>query len=142
MKKHGTAAAPDHGAEVVIEHDHDVVEMVFAPQVFVAGRKRQPYRPIVARMIGVVAPAHVSGKWHDREKGCGGRHAIRPKKDFLECEMADGRRPVPLALARLRPRSSQRACKCSIPETENALVPMAGSGPDGQGESGQILEEH
>ncbi len=63
MKKNGAAAPPSPRRKIIIEHDHDVVEVIVAPQIFVRSPERRHNRAIIHRAVRVIAPAFALSNW-------------------------------------------------------------------------------
>jgi hypothetical protein len=56
MQKYRTAAAGDPGAGVVGELDHQVIEVILAPEPIASFIGRPAEGPVVAAIRGVLAP--------------------------------------------------------------------------------------
>ncbi len=63
MQEDGAAGAASRAQKIVVEDDHDIVEMVGPPETLVARPKRQTHFPVVEPMGGVVAPAGIGPEW-------------------------------------------------------------------------------
>jgi hypothetical protein len=57
MQEDRTAHTAPPRTDVPVEHEPEIVEHIVSDEVFVAGRERQPHRPVVSRVAGRVAPS-------------------------------------------------------------------------------------
>lgn len=81
MHEYRASLARDWWRVVMAEDDDQVVESVFAPQLFVAGRKGQPDETIVVRVGGVVAPSLVGGYFRYGKRCSGPLQAVGSVED-------------------------------------------------------------
>ena len=56
MKKYRAAGAASWVGNIIVEDDHQIVQVIGPPKTFVAGRERQTYRTIISTIGWVVAP--------------------------------------------------------------------------------------
>ena len=105
------AAAARAGALVVIQHDEEVVERIFAPKSLGAGRIGKTHGTIVVAVGRGIAPAVPPANGSDRQRRAGAKQAVRSIENRTYAPLADGRRAVALAFAGRAPRPSECAGK-------------------------------
>ncbi len=78
VQKHGAASVGDPRAPVVIELDHEIVEMIRPPQAVPWFIGRAVERPIVAAVAGIFTPGQIGRNASRRQGGGWARMAVRP----------------------------------------------------------------
>jgi hypothetical protein len=98
MNENRAAAVLYSGARVVIQFDHQIVQMIFALQTVARARGRQPDWRIVTPIIGVFAPAVVGADWPCRQERARARQTVGAPPKPHKPETAARRRAVALKL--------------------------------------------
>lgn len=94
VKENGASAVFAARPQVIIEHDHEIVKMVLAPEFLMARAEREGNAPVIARVLGIVAPA-IGGLERARRQTPGwARASIWPETAAEKPEGACGRRMV------------------------------------------------
>lgn len=122
----------DPGDEIVVKNDHNVVEIIAAPQLFMTGSEGQADRPIILPARWIVAPAiatmqRVMGD-EQRLFGCfvGTDHRLD------QAEAPGRRRPVAFAFGSPYAGRPERTDDCLARAMDAAAAGLAGQSLDPQ----------
>jgi DNA-binding response OmpR family regulator len=97
MHEYGTALVPHPRPVVIAEHQHEIVEMIFALQPFGAAPRRQRYQPVVVAVGGIVAPAITVADRANRKLGAGPGDAVGSIQHLADRKTAERRAAVGFA---------------------------------------------
>ena len=81
MQEDGAAQRRNGRIVIVSEFNNHIVDMVFQPEILVAGGVGQFDPAIVEWVIRRVAPAVFRGEWHERQQGFRGVQPVRSVED-------------------------------------------------------------
>jgi hypothetical protein len=109
MQKDGAARAFAPRPQIEIEHDHQVVETIVAPQRFMPCRRRKANEPVVGWGLRVVAPAEHSVKGKKRQLRPGSAAAQWLEKAFNQPKMSGRRSMIALTLSVRNRGGAERA---------------------------------
>ncbi len=102
------AAAPCHArADIVVDLDDEVVEVVGAPKAVGARGAGELDRPVVASIGRLLAPAVIRPRDADGQRGARPRASIRTPPDPDRVEKPARGCPVPFALVRLNAAAAE-----------------------------------
>ena len=141
MKEDGAAAPAASRMQVVVEHEHDVVEPIVAPHVFVPARARQADRPVVGGVARLVAPAVARAQRSQGHPHAGARQAIRPEKAADELQSSDraGTVAFPFAVREAAPADCTRDDEMPCPQSPAPVRFAAAAGGARHGAQGAQL---
>jgi hypothetical protein len=98
MREHGAAPARHARPGIVVDLDHEIVEVVLAPQPVASFTWRASEGPIVTPVAGIFAPGNCRIDPAGRQKRGRAQPAIRPPPQPSQAKAAAGRCAVALAL--------------------------------------------
>lgn len=90
------------------EHHHHVVEMVVAPEAFMACRIGKADKTVVIAVLGCVAPAIMASYQPDRQAGHGLRDPVSPEKHVSQRPSPGRRCAIALPLRRFDARAADQ----------------------------------
>ncbi len=101
MQEDGAAKRRNRRIIIIAQLHDDIVDMVFQPEILVAGRIGQLDPAIVERVFRRIAPAVFRGQRHKRQQGFRGVQPVGPVEDAAHGPGAGGGKPItfPLVLA-------------------------------------------
>ncbi len=127
------AAAPAHARPpVVVELDHQVIGRIGAVHALVSARHRQSDRLVIARVIGIVAPAVLRADAQDRETGARPQPPIGAPPHAHETISSARGCAVALALVIFHSSTAQRHREALRPGGDPAAPRAAGLGRETQ----------
>ena len=98
MQKDRAATPLSTAFKIVIQHSDDVVEMVLAPEPFMACPVRQGDEAIVIAVGRVIAPSETGTQRIKRQAGLGAPEPVRSIEHGEKCPSAARRRAIAFAL--------------------------------------------
>lgn len=98
MKEDRAAAPAAPTAVVIVEDDHDVIEMVVAPQALVRPGTRDRDEPVVGWARHVIAPSEARAERRQRQGRTPSPHPVRPIIAEQERKGSDGARVIAFPL--------------------------------------------
>jgi hypothetical protein len=107
-------------AYVVIEHDHEIIEAIRAPEFFMGRPARQSHTPVVGGALRIVAPAIAWPHGPHRQRPCPAQNNVRPEKAIEEAKVSRRRRLVAFRLGVAYPGAPERAANNERPGVQSA----------------------
>ena len=125
------ASAPGHARPgIVIDFDHEIIEVIGAPQAITGGVRLAANRMIVAAITRILAPCVLDADGADRQQRFWPRTAIGPPPQPYKTETAARRCAIALAFVGLDALAPERHRNMGGADHKPALASIAGSGAD------------